>query len=95
MNELKTKQVRTCLMCKGKAPKSKLLRFVCLAGEVLWDKEQKLPGRGAYVHGKPGCMALLMQPGIWERALHLNAGSLSAAKLHGALSEAWKQLVRT
>ena len=49
----KKKTLRSCVMCKGKAEKDKLYRFVKKpSGGLLLDKNFKLPGRGAYLHLK-------------------------------------------
>ncbi len=39
---------RTCIVCRKKMPKKKLIRFYFKNGKVLMDKEQKAGGRGAY-----------------------------------------------
>ena len=56
-----TKRVplRTCVVCRRKAPKRELLRHVCLAGDgavrVMADQEQRLPGRGFYACAEEAC----------------------------------------
>ena len=51
--------MRTCAVCRRKAPKAALLRHVCLADNgavrVMADLEQRLPGRGFYSCGEEPC----------------------------------------
>ena len=50
---LKKGTLRTCVVCKRKTGKENLYRFVIKAsGGLLFDKDFKLPGRGAYLHLK-------------------------------------------
>ncbi len=49
--------IRTCIGCRGKFPKSDLLRFVRdAAGNLQTDSTGKLPGRGAYVCQSQACI---------------------------------------
>lgn len=41
---------RSCVVCRGKADKSSLVRLVISDGKLTTDPTQKLPGRGLYVH---------------------------------------------
>ena len=55
---------RTCVVCRRTNHKTKLLRFVKNEkGQLLFDKKNKLPGRGAYLHmnciNKNSCKKLL------------------------------------
>ena len=50
---LKKETLRSCVVCKSKATKDKLHRFVKNpSGGLLLDRDLKLPGRGAYLHSK-------------------------------------------
>ncbi len=50
---LRKQRLRTCVVCKSKTGKENLYRFVRKAsGGLLFDKDFKLPGRGAYLHLK-------------------------------------------
>jgi len=51
---------RTCIGCKTVLAKKTLIRIVRTPEGVQVDLTGKLPGRGAYIHGKRSC---------WERAL--------------------------
>lgn len=51
--------MRTCVVCRRKAPKRELLRHICLASDgavrVMADQEQRLPGRGFYACAEEDC----------------------------------------
>ena len=52
-----TVPIRTCIGCRGKFPKKKLLRFVYnLTGGLCTDPKGKLPGRGAYICLSQNCI---------------------------------------
>lgn len=51
---------RTCVGCRGVAPKKELLRIVRTSEGIQYDPTGKLNGRGAYLHKQRTC---------WERAL--------------------------
>jgi predicted RNA-binding protein YlxR (DUF448 family) len=58
---------RTCLACGRKTAKADLLRLSRnVAGQVVLDLQQRLPGRGAYVCPTPACAQLLIK----KNALH-------------------------
>ncbi len=48
---------RTCLKCSLKLKKNELNRFVCTSGEIVFDKNQLLSGRGYYICNN--CLKLL------------------------------------
>ena len=78
--------VRQCLGCGERLPKSELIRILRTPeGEITVDASSKANGRGAYICGKPGCIAKLRKnrrvdsalgvkvpDGIWDR---LNSGN--------------------
>lgn len=47
----------------------------------MWDEQQRLPGRGGYVHLVPQCVSKIGQPGRWEKLLRLEQESLSATQV--------------
>ncbi|HAA02073.1 MAG TPA: DUF448 domain-containing protein [Syntrophobacteraceae bacterium] len=51
--------IRTCVICRRKAPKSALLRLVVRDRTVMEDPEHIAPGRGAYVCRQPACLSNL------------------------------------
>ncbi len=63
-------QVRTCFVCRKEGQKGELLRFVWAdPGEVVFDQEQRLPGRGAYLHTRVQCWTRCGEPKKWQHAL--------------------------
>lgn len=84
---------RSCCICRGRAPKYRLARFVCIGGCLRFDRDQQLPGRGAYVHRSAHCVARAAQPARWERALRLEAGRLDAAQVAIVFKEVLEELV--
>ncbi|MCX7926343.1 MAG: YlxR family protein [Fimbriimonadales bacterium] len=63
--------IRRCAACRRAAPKSELIRFARdpQTLQVLWDPEQKLPGRGAYLCPNPACFRLALKRHSLDRAL--------------------------
>ncbi|NDR54793.1 YlxR family protein [Actinomyces sp. 565] len=50
---------RTCIGCRGKAPRAQLLRLVLTdGGELAVDARAIMPGRGAWIHPDPECVDL-------------------------------------
>jgi len=72
--------VRTCLGCRQRAPRSSLVRVVARDGRVAVDAAARLPGRGAWVHPDPGCVAAAVRKRAFGRALR-TTGSLDASEL--------------
>lgn len=60
--------MRMCIACRLKEEKGGLLRFVLNDNQLTWDRKQKLPGRGAYLHAKASCVEKLRQQKLWQKA---------------------------
>ena len=61
---------RTCVGCRGKAPKGALLRLARGPdGRIVVDPSGIAPGRGAYVHRDPACAEEAVRKGALGRAL--------------------------
>ena len=74
--------LRTCVFCRTKAEKQKLLRLCRKpSGEIVLDSNGELPGRGTYLCNRRAC---------WQGALEKNKLGHS---LRGFLSEENKQLL--
>ena len=69
---------RTCIICRSKADKERLVRVVATGAGLSVDRRQSLPGRGAYIHASSTCVSRLAQVGRWERALRLPERTLDA-----------------
>ena len=73
---------RTCIGCRGKAPKAELVRVVRgPGGRVEVDPTGQSPGRGAYVHPVPECVQRAARTGRLPRALRAPLGEPEAARL--------------
>lgn len=72
--------VRTCLGCRQRAPRNSLVRVVARDGRAVVDAAARLPGRGAWVHPDPGCVASAVRRRAFGRALR-QEGSLDASDL--------------
>jgi hypothetical protein len=73
---------RTCVGCRGKAPKAELLRLVRSPdGVVLVDPAGSTPGRGAYVHRDRSCVDAALAKGRLGRAVRTGLDEGGAATL--------------
>jgi hypothetical protein len=74
--------VRTCVGCRGRAPKRELLRLVVDPdGAIRVDPSGRAQGRGAYVHRDAGCAEAALRRGALARALRAGAPAQGAATL--------------
>jgi len=68
--------------CLAKEPKARLLRLVRDAsGGVTFDAEGTAPGRGAWVHGRTGCLARAELPRALGRAFRGKARAPAPGRL--------------
>lgn len=51
--------LRTCVICRQKKDKNKLLRFIVVQGNPIFDLKQKLQQRGYYVCDENVCISKL------------------------------------
>ena len=80
--------VRTCVGCRRREPQDALLRVVAVDGTVAVDVRRRAPGRGAYVHPAPACVAAAVKRRAFGRALRTTvdagaAGAVLTAHLEG------------
>ena len=77
---------RTCVGCRGKAPKVALLRLVRDPhGTVEVDEGAVALGRGAYVHRDPACVDRALRTGAVGRALRTGVGPGEVGRLRTLL----------
>lgn len=81
--------MRMCVGCRERDGQDLLLRVVAVttdpdAPSVRPDPRRRLPGRGAYVHPRPECLALAERRRAFPRALRLR-GSTDLGPLRDAL----------
>ena len=73
---------RTCVGCRAVSDKRALLRVVREpTGRVAVDPTGRAPGRGAYLHPDPGCVATAARRGALGRTLRVALGPEQAASL--------------
>ncbi|HVU60437.1 MAG TPA: YlxR family protein [Mycobacteriales bacterium] len=76
----KREPVRTCVGCRVRAAKPELIRVVAVAGTLTPDPRGTSPGRGAYLHPDPTCLALAERRRAFPRALRAG-GALDSTAL--------------
>lgn len=59
-------QIRRCIVCGKREQLTSLIRLAVSGESVVWDKERKLPGRGAHCH--KSCIEGLFLPKVYNRA---------------------------
>lgn len=72
--------IRTCVACRQRAARDKLLRVVLREGRLEVDERAVLPGRGAWVHPTADCLKLSVSRGAFARALKVS-GKLDTSPL--------------
>ena len=71
--------VRTCIGCRSRDEKVRLLRIVARDGGVAVDVRQRQPGRGAYLHPRPECLEQALKRRSLGRALRSEIDGQQAA----------------
>ncbi|MFB9728491.1 DUF448 domain-containing protein [Haloechinothrix salitolerans] len=61
-----------CIGCRKRASVSELLRVVAVDGRVVVDERRRMPGRGAWLHLDPGCLAAAARRRAFPRALRVS-----------------------
>jgi predicted RNA-binding protein YlxR (DUF448 family) len=79
---------RSCVGCRERAPKAELLRVARTPVGVRADPLATLPGRGAYVHRDPTCVADALRKGAVARALRTGLAQEELARLRNEIEEA-------
>jgi len=78
---------RTCCICRSKGDKRTLIRLVAQGGLLVVDDQQRLSGRGGYVHATIDCLSRMGQAQRWERALRLKGASLEVSQVSRVVME--------
>lgn len=63
--------IRTCVGCRAPVAQAELVRIATVDGKAVADARRRLPGRGAYVHARPACLAAAAKGGL-ARSLRRN-----------------------
>jgi predicted RNA-binding protein YlxR (DUF448 family) len=70
---------RTCIGCRRRDSQADMLRLVVSAADgvsaVVVDEGRRLPGRGAWLHPDPDCMALAVKRRAFGRAFRATVDS--------------------
>jgi predicted RNA-binding protein YlxR (DUF448 family) len=78
--------VRSCVGCGARKAQGELTRVALdPGGEVVVDRERRLPGRGAYLCGA-GCLTAALKRKAFGRAFRGKAGKVDPLKL----GQAWE-----
>ncbi|WP_042215443.1 YlxR family protein [Demequina mangrovi] len=64
--------MRTCVGCRGRASRSVLVRVVQVDGRAVVDEHRRMPGRGAWLHPDPACLAQALKRRALPRALRVS-----------------------
>ncbi len=69
----KTHPTRTCVGCRKRESKANLVRVVAIGDIAVPDQQARMPGRGAYVHLRAGCLEHLRRRRSLAQALRVRA----------------------
>jgi hypothetical protein len=61
--------IRTCVICRQKFDKRRLIRFVSTSDGVFLDKTAKQDGRGAYICDQTSCHQRVLVSNVLAQAL--------------------------
>ena len=81
---------RSCVGCRTRARKAELLRVARTPGGVRVDPHGTAPGRGAYVHRDPVCVAEALRKGAFTSALRTGLTKEELARLKSEIEEAFQ-----
>ena len=62
--------IRTCIFCRGKFEKSRLLKFVKKDKRIYFDRKHLLEGRGFYICRGEQCLKKALNKKNFEKRLH-------------------------
>jgi predicted RNA-binding protein YlxR (DUF448 family) len=79
---------RSCVGCRGRAPKAELLRVAGTSVGARVDPAGTAPGRGAYIHRDPACVTAALRKGALARALRRGLAQEELARLRKDIEEA-------
>lgn len=80
--------VRMCIGCRGRAPRSALVRYVATRDEdgsivVVRDLAARLPGRGAWLHDDEACVRQAVRKRMLRRALRIQGDVAASFPMSG------------
>ena len=61
--------MKTCFVCKTIAPRAQMLRFVGGVGQIVqFDAQERLPGRGMWLHADKECLQKAIEKRLFYKA---------------------------
>jgi predicted RNA-binding protein YlxR (DUF448 family) len=78
---------RSCVGCRERAPKAELVRVARTPAGVRVDPHGNGPGRGAYMHRDPACIAAALRKGALASALRTGLAQEELARLRKEIEE--------
>jgi uncharacterized protein len=79
---------RSCVGCRERATRGELVRVARTPAGVRVDPHGSAPGRGAYVHRDPACVAAALRKGAIASALRTGLSQEELARLKDQIEEA-------
>lgn len=76
-----------CVVCHRRQEKEKLLRVTVKGGELLWDREMKLGGRGAYLCPSRDCIEKLRNSRVMRKLFRFLRHELPAEEVKRLVEE--------
>ncbi|GLZ40080.1 YlxR family protein [Actinokineospora sp. NBRC 105648] len=76
--------VRTCVGCRVRAADTELLRVVFADGDAIPDPRRRMPGRGAWLHPSPACLAKAEKRRAFPRAFRVQ-GAVGVDRLRSVV----------
>jgi uncharacterized protein len=73
--------LRQCAGCGRRDEQARLARFALRDGHVAWDRERRVPGRGAYLHLEDECLTRFTRQKPFVRGLKASIGNEDRKRL--------------
>jgi len=73
--------VRTCVGCRQPGNRANLVRLVYFQGNLIFDWDKCLPGRGSWLHKQKSCFDQAVDRGSFNRAVKAKLSLENLAKL--------------
>jgi len=83
--------VRTCVGCRARDVRTRLVRVVAERGTLAIDGCGRAPGRGAYLHAQPACSEAFARKSGFVRSLRCVIPKAERDALRDRFAERWAQ----
>lgn len=84
--QVKHVPMRTCIICRQKREKRRLIRFVSTPEGIFYDSTGKSDGRGAYVCDQMECRQRILQSDVLAQALRTSLSDADRQRIREVLS---------